>query len=150
VSSSVDDIDEKILIRLQENARIAFRKIAEELNVSESTVFVRVRKLQERGIIKKFTVSLSPNLLGKGLIAFVLIKANPRNYAKVLETLRKIDDLYAIYDITGDYYAIVKVRTSNREELAKILDKIGMTEGITSTETAIVLREVKEERDLIP
>jgi Lrp/AsnC family transcriptional regulator for asnA, asnC and gidA len=149
MSSSIDNIDKKILVRLQENARMAFRKIAEELDVSESTVFVRVKKLQERGIIRTFTVSLAPNLLGKGLTAFVLIKANPRHYVRVLDTLKKMSDVYAIYDITGDYYAIVKVRTSNREELAKILDRIGLIEGITSTETAIVLREVKEERNLL-
>ena len=149
MSSSIDNIDEKILVRLQENARMAFRKIAEELDVSESTVFVRVKKLQERGIIRAFTVSLSPNLLGKGLTAFVLIKANPRYYVQVLDTLKKMSDVYAIYDITGDYYAIVKVRTSNREELAKILDRIGLIDGLTSTETAIVLREVKEEKNLL-
>ena len=96
MSSSIDNIDEKILVRLQENARIAFRKIAEELNVSESTVFVRVKKLQERGIIRTFTVSLSPNLLGKGLTAFVLIKANPRHYVRILDTLKKMNDVYAI------------------------------------------------------
>ena len=143
--SAIDDIDKKILVRLQDNARIAFREIAEELGVSESTIFVRVRKLQERGVIKRFTTAISPELVGKGLTAFILIKANPRRYPEVLETLKKINDVYAIYDVTGNYYTIAKVRAGNREELAKILDKIGLIEGVTSTETAIVLRKIKEE-----
>lgn len=142
---AIDEIDRKILERLHEDARIAFRKIAEELGVSESTIFVRVRKLQERGVIKRFTTEISPELIGKGLTAFILIKADPQQYHTVLENLNRIDDIYEIYDITGNYYAIAKVRTGNREDLAKIIDAIGLIEGITSTETAIVLRNIKEE-----
>jgi Lrp/AsnC family transcriptional regulator for asnA, asnC and gidA len=141
----MDEIDKKILKKLQDDARIAFRKIAEELEVSESTVFVRVKKLQERGIIKRFTVAIPPELVGKSLTAFILIKADPQKYPAVLETLKKIPDVYEIYDITGNYYAIAKVRTSDRGDLTKIIDQIGLIEGITSTETAIVLRNVKEE-----
>jgi len=143
--SEMDEIDRKILERLQDDARLAFRKIAEDLGVSESTVFVRVKKLQEQGIIKRFTAAISPEMVGKGLTAFILIKADPQKYPVVLETLGKIDDIYEIYDVTGNYYAIAKIRTGTREDLAKIIDKVGLIEGITSTETAIVLRNVKEE-----
>ncbi len=143
--SEMDEIDRKILERLQDDARLAFRKIAEELGVSESTVFVRVKKLQEQGIIRRFTAAISPEMVGKGLTAFILIKADPQRYPNVLETLKKIDDIYEIYDVTGNYYAIAKIRTGTREDLTKIIDKVGLIEGITSTETAIVLRNIKEE-----
>ena len=141
----IDDIDRKILKRLQDDSRIAFRIIAEELEVSESTVFVRVKKLQENGVIKRFTTIIASEVVGKGLTAFILIKVNPKNYPTVLENLKKNDDIYEIFDVTGNYYTIVKVRTENREDLAKIIDEIGLIEGITSTETAIVLRKIKEE-----
>jgi len=143
--SEMDEIDRKILERLQDDARLAFREIAEDLGVSESTVFVRVKKLQEQGIIKRFTAAIPPEKVGKGLTAFILIKADPQKYPVVLETLEKIDDIYEIYDVTGNYYAIAKIRTGTREDLAKIIDKVGLIEGITSTETAIVLRNIKEE-----
>jgi len=141
----MDEIDKRILEKLQNDARVAFRKIAEELEVSESTIFVRVKKLQERGIIKRFMAEISPELVGKGLTAFILIKADPQKYPVVLETLKKIPDVYEIYDVTGNYYAIAKVRTGERGDLAKIIDQIGLIEGVTSTETAIVLRNIKEE-----
>ena len=54
-------------------------------------------------------------------------------------------DVYEIYDVTGEYYTITKVRVSNREELANILDKIGKIEGVESTRTMYVLRVIKEE-----
>lgn len=145
MSNEVDEIDREILRRLQDDARIAFRKIAEDLEVSESTIFVRVKKLQEKGVIKRFTTMISPEKVDKGLTAFVLIKVNPRRYPVVLEILKKNKDVYGIFDVTGNYYTITKVRTGNRETLAKIIDEIGLIDGVTSTETAIVLRNIKDE-----
>lgn len=141
----LDDTNKRILEMLQKNARIALKKIAQELGVSETTVFLRVRKLQEKGIIKRFTTVISPEMVGKHLTAFILIKAEPKKHSAILAALKKIDSIYEIYDVTGNYYSITKIRTESREELARILDKIGSIEGITSTETAIVLRNVKEE-----
>jgi len=145
MSVKIDSIDKTILNMLQENARTAFKRIAEKIGVSEATVFVRVRKLREKGIIKRFTALVSPELLGKNLTAFVLINTDPKRLEDVLTTLSQMDDVYEAYDVTGTYYAIVKIRTENREKLAEIIDQIGMIEGVTRTETAIVLRCVKEE-----
>jgi len=145
MSSEIDVIDKTILEMLQDNSRIAFRRIAEKLGVSEATVFMRVRKLLERKVIKRFTALLSPELLGKGLTAFVLINTDPKKLQTVLEALSKVDDVYEVYDVTGTYYAIAKIRIEDRDSLAKIIDEIGLIEGVTSTETSIVLRCIKEE-----
>jgi Lrp/AsnC family transcriptional regulator for asnA, asnC and gidA len=145
MASKVDAIDKKILELLQDDARTAFRKIAQEAGVSEATVFVRVKKLLEKGVIERFTAIISPELLGKSLTAFILVNANPKRLQTVLDTLSSMDDIYEVYDVTGTYYAIAKIRAENREKLADIIDQIGLIEGITSTETAIVLRCIKEE-----
>jgi Lrp/AsnC family transcriptional regulator for asnA, asnC and gidA len=145
MSQEIDDVDKTILEMLQDDSRIAFRKIAEKLGISEATVFMRAKKLSERGAIKRFTVLVSPELVGKSLAAFVLINADPKKLQNVLETLGGMDDVYEVYDVTGTYYALAKIRVENREKLAKIIDDIGLIEGVTSTETAIVLRSIKEE-----
>ena len=75
----------------------------------------------------------------------MLINADPKRHQFVLESLQGMGDVYEVYDVTGSYYAIAKIRTENRGKLANIIDKIGLIEGIISTETAIVLRCVKEE-----
>ncbi|MEM2643871.1 MAG: Lrp/AsnC family transcriptional regulator [Candidatus Bathyarchaeia archaeon] len=142
---SIDEVDREILRMLQEDARISFRKIAERLNMSEATVFVRVKKLLKKGIIKGFTTIVSPEALGKRMTAFVLISADPKKLQKVLETLSKMKDVYEVYDVTGTYYAIAKVRAEDQTQLARIIDEIGMIDGVTSTETALVLRSIKEE-----
>jgi len=143
--SETDAIDKAILEMLQDDARIAFRRIAQKVGVSEATVFIRVKKLLEKGVIRRFTALVSPELLGKSLTAFVLVNANPKNLQAVLDTLNELDDVYEIYDVTGTYYAIAKIRAEDRERLAKIIDQIGLIEGVTSTETAVVLRSIKEE-----
>ena len=144
MSSKIDETDREILKKLQKNARTSFRKIADELGVSESTVFVRVKKLKGSGVIERFTTIVSTDLVGKGFMAFILIKAEPQNYDAVLEALKDIEDIYEIYDVTGPYYAVIKILTRNREELRRTLDEIGSVKGITSTETLIVLRKIKE------
>jgi len=145
MTSGIDAVDRKILEMLQDNARTAFRKIAEEAGVSEATIFIRVKKLLQKGVIRRFTALVSPELLGKGLTAFILLNANPKRLQMVLDALSSVDDVYEVYDVTGTYYTIAKIRTENREKLAKIIDQIGLIEGVTSTETAIVLRSIKEE-----
>jgi DNA-binding Lrp family transcriptional regulator len=141
----LDDVDRQILNLLQDNARRSFKEIAEEAKVSEATVFVRVKKLMKNSVIKSYKAIVDPKQVGKGTLAFVMLKANPNVYTKVLPTLVNMDEIYEIFDVTGAYYAILKIRTSSTEELAALIDKIGMIEGITGTETTVVLRSIKEE-----
>ena len=145
VLSDLDDVDRKILRRLQEDARISFKEVAKEVGTSEATVFVRVKKLQKSGVIKGFRAILNPASVGRQLTAFALVKAEPKSYPKMLAQLMNLEDICEIHDVTGAYYSILKMRTTTSEQLAEILDKIGEIEGVAGTETAIVLRTIKEE-----
>jgi len=141
---NLDETDKMILNMLQEDARRSFKDMAKKIGVSEATVFVRVRKLVKAGIIKSFHAILNSNLIGKGTAAFILLRANPNEYAETLKRLTEMDNVYEIYDITGPNYAILKVRTESPEKLAELIDKIGAIKGVISTETAMVLRVMKE------
>ncbi len=141
----LDETDRKILRELQRDGRRSFRKIGEHAGVSEATVFVRVRKLQAKGVLKGFRAMVDPKAVGKGLIAIVLVRAHPKTFHGMLDALKKFDDINEIYDVTGEYYSILKIRTSGTDELGKIIDQIGTVEGIAGTETIVVLRTVKEE-----
>jgi Lrp/AsnC family transcriptional regulator for asnA, asnC and gidA len=141
----LDETDRKILRELQHDGRTSFKRISDDAGVSEATVFVRVRKLQEKGVLKGFKALVDPKAVGKNLTAIVLVRAHPKIFPGMLNTLKKLDDIYEIYDVTGEYYSILKIRTSGTDGLSKIIDQIGAVEGITGTETVIVLRTVKEE-----
>ncbi len=146
--SDLDEVDRKILKRLQEDARISFKEIAKEVGTSEATIFVRVKKLQKSGVIKGFRAILNPSSVGKQVTAFALVKADPKSYPRMLAQLMNLEDICEIHDVTGAYYSILKMRTTTSEQLAEILDKIGEIEGIAGTETVIVLRTVKEETSI--
>ncbi|MGD0424174.1 MAG: Lrp/AsnC family transcriptional regulator [Candidatus Bathyarchaeia archaeon] len=141
----LDETDRKILVELQRDGRRSFKKIGEDAGVSEATVFVRVRKLQEKGVLKGFRAVVDPKAVGKNLTAIVLVRAYPKTFPGMLNALKKFADIHEIYDVTGQYYSILKIRTSGTDELGKIIDEIGAVEGIAGTETIIVLRTVKEE-----
>ena len=141
----LDEADLKILRELQRDARDSFKSVAQKIGGSEATVFVRVRKMQERGVIKGFTTIVAPTALGKPLTAIVLVRANPKAYDGTLEALKKLKEIYEIYDVTGQYYCILKIRTTGTEELGKIMDEVGKIDGIAGTESIIVLRTVKED-----
>ena len=144
----LDEVDRLILKKLQENARRSFKEIAKEAGVSEATIFVRVKKLQDSGVIKGFKAIVDHDLVGKKTTAFVLVKANPKEYPKVLEELVDIDDICEIHDVTGEYYAILKIKAENTDKLAKIIDKIGAISGVAGTETILVLKTVKEKLEV--
>jgi len=148
VLPDLDDVDKKILKKLQEDARISFKEIAKEVGTSEATVFVRVKKLQKSGVIKGFRAILNPPSVGKQVTAFALVKAEPKSYPRMLAQLMNLEDICEIHDVTGAYYSILKMRTTNSEQLAEILDKIGEIEGVAGTETVIVLRTIKEETSI--
>ncbi len=141
----LDETDRKILRALQKDARASFKLVGKEVGVSEATVFVRVRKLQEKGVLQSFRAVIDPRSIGKTVTAIMLIRAQPRSLVGMLDALKKLDDIYEIYDVTGQYYSIIKIRTDSTEQLSKIIDEIGMIDGVAGTETVIVLRTLKEE-----
>jgi Lrp/AsnC family transcriptional regulator for asnA, asnC and gidA len=143
--AELDEVDRKILRDLQHDGRSSFKKIGEDAGVSEATVFVRVKKLQDRGVIKSFEAIIEPKAVGKMLTAIVLVRADPKAYPGMLDALKKLDDVYEIYDVTGQYYSILKIKTTGTDELSKVILEIGNINGVAGTETMIVLRIVKEE-----
>jgi Lrp/AsnC family transcriptional regulator for asnA, asnC and gidA len=145
----LDDIDKKIIKILQEDARTPFSKIAKMLNLSESTIHMRMKRLRENGVIKGFYVDIDPEVIGYNVVAFVMIKADPKKYEGILKKISEFKEVLEVYDVTGEYYALLKVRVKTREELAKVLDLIGNMEGVTSTYTMFVLRTIKELRSVI-
>jgi len=144
----LDEIDKEILRVLQKNSRTPLREISKRVGLAESTVYERIKKLKEKGIIKKFTIILDPESLGFHLLAFILIKAKAGKYAEVAEKLIAYPEIVEIYETTGDYDMILKIRTRSSEELNDFLDKIGEIEGVVATHTMVVLKIHKETTEL--
>ncbi|HDD33801.1 MAG TPA: Lrp/AsnC family transcriptional regulator [Thermofilaceae archaeon] len=141
----LDEVDRRLLEILQDNAKTPYSRISRKLGVSEATVHLRIRKLLRMGVIKRFQAIVDPEKVGKGVMAIIALTADPKKYEKVLEELKEMPEVYEVYDVTGEYYTILKVRVGSREELTKVLDRIGGIEGVEATRTMFVLRVIKEE-----
>jgi Lrp/AsnC family transcriptional regulator for asnA, asnC and gidA len=146
--SGLDDVDRKILTILQRNSRTPLREISKEVGLAESTIYERIKKLKDRGIIKRFTVILDPDSLSFKILAFILIKARAGMYGHVADELKKYPQICEVYETTGDYDMLVKIRTRSSEELNEFLDRIGEIDGVESTHTMVVLKTHKETTEL--
>ncbi|AWR98861.1 AsnC family transcriptional regulator [Metallosphaera hakonensis JCM 8857 = DSM 7519] len=144
----LDNVDRKILNILQKDSRTPFSRLAKMLDLSESTIHMRVKRLVKEGVIKNFGIEIDLDRIGLNVLAFILIKAEPKKYEDILRKLEEMKEIYDIYDVTGEYYALLKVRVRSREDLAKVLDYIGKLEGVTSTYTMVALRTIKEKKNL--
>ena len=141
----MDDIDRKIMRLLQEDARKSFNKIADSLGIAVGTAYNRVKSLEDRGILKGYTIMLDSAKLGYGLTALILIEAEGRYLPEVEKELAKLDEVICIYDITGDYDVAVVARFKDRSSLNNFIKSALKMPHVTRTVTNVVLNVVKED-----
>ncbi|OYT59599.1 MAG: AsnC family transcriptional regulator [Desulfurococcales archaeon ex4484_217_1] len=142
----LDDLDKKIIAILQTDGRIPFSRLAQALHVSESTIYLRIKKLREAGILKGFSAIIDYRALGKNSLAYVLVKTSPRQHQRVLKVLSNIDNIYEIYDVTGEYQVLLRILAENRVKLGEIVNRVRRVNGVREVYVLYVLNVVKEER----
>ncbi len=140
----IDSIDKQILGIIQEDARIANVEIARQVGLAPSAVLERVRKLEERGVIRGFTAELDPAHVGFGLLAFVFVRTNECGDGTD-ELLAEIPEVLEVHDVAGEDSYLLKVRAENTEDLGRLLrEKLKALPNVLSTRTTVVLETVKE------
>lgn len=142
---STDDVDQKIIHMLQEDSRRPFSEIAKKLMLSESAIRKRVLALQEKGVIKKFTVEVDPSKLGFNSLSVVGVDAEPTKLLEVVEKLCYLDEIKSVATSTGDHMIMMEIWAKDGRELTKILtEKIGVIEGVKKICPAMILEKFKE------
>ncbi len=149
MNQELDELDKKILNVLQENADLTYAELGRMLGVSPSTVYMRLRKLKEKGFIKRIVAEVAPEPVGLNLRALIFLAIDVRKYNDVVGKLSNITNVKAVYDVTGEWTLVSEVYVKDHKELSEILDVIGALEGVQSTSTAIVLRVIKEDRKVL-
>jgi Lrp/AsnC family transcriptional regulator for asnA, asnC and gidA len=138
----LDEVDHQILDMLIENTRIPFTDIAKKLLISAGTVHVRVKKLEEAGIIKGSSLTLDYQKLGYSFIAYVGIFLERTSQTKfVLERIHAIPYITVAHITTGKFNIFCKVRAKNTKHAKDIIFMIDDIEGVSRTETMISLEE---------
>jgi len=144
----LDELDKRILALLQENGKTGYREMAKTLGTNPSTVFNRVRTLENQRVIKKYSAILDPESLGYDLTAIIFIRANGPHIIDIEKELASMSEVMMVYDITGDYDILVMGKFKNRDELNKFVKKVLAMPNIERTLTNLVLNVIKEDLSL--
>lgn len=138
----LDEIDHQILDMLIDNTRIPFTDIAKKLLISAGTVHVRVKKMEESGIIRGSSLTLDYKKLGYSFIAYVGVYLNNTSQTQfVLERINEIPFVTVAHITTGKFNIFCKIRARNTEHAKEVIFKLDEIEGVYRTETMISLEE---------
>lgn len=138
----LDETDHQILNMLIDNTRTPFTDIAKKLNISAGTVHVRVRKMEESGIIVGSSLTLNYKKLGYTFIAYVgIFLKNTSQTQFVLNRIEEIPNVTVAHVTTGKFNLFCKIRARNTEHAKNIIFQIDDIEGVSRTETMISLEE---------
>jgi DNA-binding Lrp family transcriptional regulator len=142
---ALDDLDMRIIMLLQDDSRLSFNKLAGKLGVSVGTAYNRVKDLEERGIVKAYTVVLDSARLGFELTALILIQADGKHLEEVEAEIAKATSVIAVYDITGDYDAAIITKFKDRASLNDFVKNLLSAPNIKRTVTNVALNVIKED-----
>lgn len=139
----LDEIDQHIISLMQKDARMPVNVLAKHIGLSAPGTSERLHKLEERGIIRAFTIEIDPRALGYSLQAIVRIKPLPGKLKSIQQILEKIPELSECDKVTGEDCYIARLHLRSIEHLDYILDKIT---DYAETNTAIVKSKTVERR----
>jgi len=139
----LDEIDHQILDLLIENARTPFTDIAKKLLVSAGTIHVRVKKMEEEGVIKGSTLTVDYDKMNYSFIAYIGLFIEKSSYTKsVLIELKKIPEVTVAHLTTGKFAIFCKIRAVDTRHAKDVIFKIDDIDGVLRTETSISLEEI--------
>ena len=143
--SALDEIDLKLLALLQDDGRMSQHDLAEAVRLSSPATGERIRKLEERGVIKAFTAVLDPKLLGADVTAFIAVALDgSRFYPDFVERARAHSEIQECHAVTGQGSHLLKIRTRDTSTLERLLAEVQSWPGVQGTTTSIVLSALKE------
>ena len=140
-----DETDEKILKNLLVDARLSARQLALKLGMSTVTILSRIKKLEKEKIIKGYTARLDHEKLGYNLTAVIEVIARKNKLVEVEEKLSGLENVCAVYDVTGSTDTLIVAKFKNRGELSEFVKNLSLIQNVENTITHVVLNTVKED-----
>jgi Lrp/AsnC family leucine-responsive transcriptional regulator len=136
----MDDIDRALLALLQADAAQPYAALGQAVGLSPGAVHERVRKLRDRGVIRRTTIEVDPAAVGRGVLAFVMVRASAwMGDHATREALASLPDVEEAHVIAGDADLLLKIRTTSTASLQGALRQLFKVDGVTGTEAVVVL-----------
>ncbi|MFN2327351.1 MAG: Lrp/AsnC family transcriptional regulator [Chromatocurvus sp.] len=133
------DLDDALLQHLKQNARVTIARLSRLLGVSRSTVTDRIERLEQRGIIRGYTVVLGDEAGRRRVRAHIMVNVSAGLANSLVRELRRMPSILRAYAVSGIYDLIVVAEADSTEELDEVLDRVREMDGVESTLTSVVL-----------
>ncbi len=144
----LDEKDTMILEKLVEDSRRTTKAIARDLDIPRATVHDRIVKMEQKGVIRRYTAVPDYAKLGLGVSAFILVQFEPESGMSQRDTAEEISTIPGIFEvhmISGEYDMLLKVRGASMEEIGRlVIDKLREVKGVARTLTCAVFTTAKE------
>ena len=138
--AELDDTDLRILDMLQDDCRSALARIGEHVGLSAPSVLERIKKLEAAGVITGYHAALDAHRLGLDVTAFIgVITSQPDLIGGLESRLVALDGVLECHHVTGEYTLLLKTKTADTSSLEKLITQIRSLDGVTRTETTVVL-----------
>jgi DNA-binding Lrp family transcriptional regulator len=149
IQKKVDDLDEQILVEYQKDAGVTYQALAERLSLPTSTVFNRIKKMQDAGIIKSLVPIIDPLALGFKTTAWIKLSVDMKeDCCKVAEKIAENPKLLEVHEVAGDWDIIAKVKVYENLDLHDLAKELIQISEVSRISTLIALKTVKEEHVL--
>jgi DNA-binding Lrp family transcriptional regulator len=135
----MDEIDQKLMSLLRQDARLTVAALATKLQVSRGTVTNRIRRMEDDGVIVGYTVRLRPDVQHNEIKAWMSIAVDGNQTRTVIASLLGEPGVATLHDTNGRWDLLAELRAANLSELSQVLERIRLVRGISSTETSIHL-----------
>ena len=143
----LDDVNLQIIDILSKDSSTPFVEIAKRVGISDATVHLRVRRLINEGIIRRFTLSLNNDRLGYDHLAFVGINIRPGFADQITEELSNLEEVLEIHEMHNRFDLFLKIRAKDLNHMRDIMEnKIRILPNVLETELMAVLKTKKEEQ----
>ncbi|WKT58935.1 Lrp/AsnC family transcriptional regulator [Candidatus Nitrosotenuis chungbukensis] len=145
----MDKTDIKILKNLLVDARLSSRQMALKLGMSTVTILTRIKKMEREKIVRGYTAIIDHEKLGYDLTAIIEIFTKKGKMVEIENELSSLENVCAVYDVTGESDTVVVAKFKNREDLSKFVKSLSSKPNVDKTVTNIVLNTVKEDFRLV-
>lgn len=135
----LDDLDHQLIALLKVNARLPLVNLAKALGCARSTAQLRLKALEDAGIITGYTVSVSSSRGPNAIRAMVLISIESRHEPTIAKELAKRHEITKLYSVSGRYDLCAMLLTDSTQELDAVIDRIRAIQGVTDTFSTIML-----------
>ena len=145
----LDELDQRIVRLLIENARMSYSDIGQQVGISRVAVKARIQALEQRGIIEEYTTIINPQKISGAVSCYFEIETQPDSFGKVVELLNDNETITQIYRVTGKNRLHIHAVAASGEEMEGLIrDVIDPLPGVISCSCNMILSRIKDIKGL--